>query len=153
MSFLREDNIKSGGNDVITLIFLATIPVQTKVLQQDFLSWFIWKVFIHQSRIRRYSKFLAGKRFWSRQIGPKLLKEKNDRSYAMLIRIFSETFSCMPLVFVFFNSPKYIWPNSLKILVNCVFSLTRIFLQPFSILNTVYVLYIHGFFLSVQFHF
>lgn len=67
-------------------------------------------------------------------------------SYAMLIRIFSETFSCMPLVFVFFNSPKYIWPNSLKILVNCVFSLTRIFLQPFSILSTVYVLYIHGFF-------
>lgn len=48
-------------------------------------------------------------------------------SYAMLIRFFSETFSCMPLVFVFFNSPKYIWPNSLKILVNCVFSLTRIF--------------------------
>lgn len=41
MSFLREDNIKSGGNDVITLIFLATIPVQTKVLQQDFLSWFL----------------------------------------------------------------------------------------------------------------
>lgn len=67
-------------------------------------------------------------------------------SSAMLIRFFSETFSCMPLVFVFFNSPKYIWPNSLKILVNCVFSLTRIFLQPFSILSTVYVLYIHGFF-------
>lgn len=74
-------------------------------------------------------------------------------SYAMLIRFFSETFSCMPLVFVFFNSPKYIWPNSLKILVNCVFSLTRFFLQPFSILNTVYVLYINVFFLSVQFHF
>lgn len=73
-------------------------------------------------------------------------------SSAMLIRFFSETFSCMPLVFVFFNSPKYIWPNSLKILVNCVFSLTRIFLQPFSILSTVYVLYIHGFFFY-QFNF
>lgn len=74
-------------------------------------------------------------------------------SYAILIRFFSETFSCMPLVFVFFNSPKYIWPNSLKILVNCVFSLTRIFFT--TIFNTEYsvcTLY-KCFFLSVQFHF
>lgn len=74
-------------------------------------------------------------------------------SYAMLIRFFSETFSCMPLVFVFFNSPKYIWPNSLKILVNCVFLWQGFFLQPFSILNTVYVLYINVFFYQFNFIF
>lgn len=70
-------------------------------------------------------------------------------SYAMLIRFFSETFSCMPLVFVFFNSPKYIWPNSLKILVNCVFSLTMIFFT--TIFNTEYsvcTLYTWFFFIS-----
>lgn len=70
-------------------------------------------------------------------------------SYAMLIRFFSETFSCMPLVFVFFNSPKYIWPNSLKILVNSVFSLTRIFFT--TIFNTEYsvcTLYTWFFFIS-----
>lgn len=33
------------------------------------------------------------------------------------------------------------------------FFFDKVFLQPFSILNTVYVLYINGFFLSVQFHF
>lgn len=75
-------------------------------------------------------------------------------SYAMLIRFFSETFSCMPLVFVFFNSPKYIWPNSLKILVNCVFSLTRIFFT--TIFNTEYsvcTLYTWGFFYQFNFIF
>lgn len=75
-------------------------------------------------------------------------------SYAMLIRFFSETFSCMPLVFVFFNSPKYIWPNSLKILVNCVFSLTRIFFT--TIFNTEYsvcTLYTWVFFYQFNFIF
>lgn len=75
-------------------------------------------------------------------------------SYAMLIRLFSETFSCMPLVFVFFNSPKYIWPNSLKILVNCVFSLTRIFFT--TIFNTEYsvcTLYTWVFFYQFNFIF
>lgn len=75
-------------------------------------------------------------------------------SYAILIRFFSETFSCMPLVFVFFNSPKYIWPNSLKILVNCVFSLTRIFFT--TIFNTEYsvcTLYTWVFFYQFNFIF
>lgn len=73
-------------------------------------------------------------------------------SYAILIRFFSETFSCMPLVFVFFNSPKYIWPNSLKILVNCVFSLTRIFFT--TIFNTEYsVCTLYTWFFFYQFNF
>lgn len=73
-------------------------------------------------------------------------------SYAMLIRFFSETFSCMPLVFVFFNSQKYIWPNSLKILVNCVFSLTRIFFT--TIFNTEYsVCTLYTWFFFYQFNF
>lgn len=75
-------------------------------------------------------------------------------SYAILIRIFSETFSCMSLVFVFCDSPKYIWPNSRNILVNRVFSWTSIFFNKhFQILNTECVLYIHNFFLSLQFNF
>lgn len=74
-------------------------------------------------------------------------------SYAMLIRFFSETFSCMPLVFVFFNSPKYIWPNSLKILVNCVFSLTRIFFyNHFQYwIQCMYFIYMFFFISSISF--